>query len=408
MVRTIRIVIVGTAMVLLGAAGVVGALPASAADTTPTDQVPTLPSTYLDGYGWWNKIQQAPQGGQPLPSAACPASAVSSCTAGPPADGLYVVYDYEAVAPGAVTGPVNNAPTPPTLPPAPSTVPAPTVAQPHPLGPTAYGAVRFTVPDGAETELTLHIVSKQNTTPGGQDLSTAGIVFGCLVSTPGWAAAQNGRYDQAPKYDCSSANQGTISGDAVTFTFPSGMVQDGTLDVAIVGSGTQPFQMALDKPTDSSVVVTNADALASDVVTADAALPSPDATFEDPAAASIDTASVPLDTGLTSDVPLTADQSALPSVSVGGTRTRPQIAVNAGRIVNPFSPDASRADRIMAVAILLLMGTGLWWVGGLPMRGPRLLGSLGGGRTTEADDAVAPGGIGRFVRARTGRPPRLF
>jgi hypothetical protein len=81
--------------------------------------------------------------------------------------------------------------------------------------------------------------------------------------------------------------------------------------------------------------------------------------------------------------------------------------LNAGRIVNPFSPDASRADRMMAVGILLLMGTGLWWVGGMPLRGPRLLGSLGHGRATD-EPPVSNGGIGRFARLRTGRPPRLF
>jgi hypothetical protein len=315
---------------------------------------------------------------------------------------LYVVYDYEAVVPQTVTGPVNNVPAPPT-PTAPP--PAPSVSKPQPLGPMAYGAVRFAVPEGAETELTLHLLSKQNTTPGSVDPSV-GTLFGCLVSTPGWPAAQNGRYDQGPKWDCSTADQADFSGDAIVFNFPSSMVQNGAIDVAIIGAGTQPFQMSIDKPVDSSIVVTNADELLGDVALDEAAI-TDDATFEDPIAA-FDAGAETFDSSFTGEIAYSSDEGVLASVPAGASKPRPQVALNAGSIVNPFSPDASRAERIMAVAVLLIMGTGLWWVGGMPMRQPRLLGSLGNGRNDDAPVAASPGGIGRFARLRSGRPPRLF
>ena len=62
---------------------------------------------------------------------------------------------------------------------------------------------------------------------------------------------------------------------------------------------------------------------------------------------------------------------------------------------------------MMAVALLLALAGGLWWVGGKPVRAPRLLGSLGAGSDV-VDEPVATGGIGRFARQRAGRAPRLF
>jgi hypothetical protein len=63
----------------------------------------------------------------------------------------------------------------------------------------------------------------------------------------------------------------------------------------------------------------------------------------------------------------------------------------------------------MSAILLALLGAGLWWFGGREQRGPRLLGSLGGGAGGEA--ALAPvlvvGGIGRFARPRIGRPQPL-
>jgi hypothetical protein len=368
----------------------------------------TLPATYLDGYGWWSKAQQSPSGGQGVPAPACEDAETpvtsSECVVGPPPDGLYVAYDYEAVPnQTAVSGPISNAP----LPPSPGGAPEP----PKVLGPSAYGAVRFVVPDGAETQLTLEFLSKQSSTPGGQDPSV-GVVLGCAVTTPGWASIQNGRYDQAPGYDCSSADQADVVGDSLVFDFPARMVQNGILDVAVVGAGDRPFQMAFDKPVDASLAVTNAEELAS--TTEDVAYE--DVVVEDPLLAYDEALTeIPYESDFAGDVAFTTDEAMQPSPAAPVSRPRPEVALPAGRVRNPLGPDATRGQRIMAVGLLLAMGLALWWVGGRPVRGPQLLGSLGaGGAAPVAGDgpdeqqAEPVRGIGRFVRPRSGKPPRLF
>lgn len=385
----------------IGAAATMAAAQEATTDDAGTgsgeDVEVALPEAYLDGYAWWSKTQQSPAGGQGVPAETCTPTDVNQCPAGPPPDGIYVVYDYEAVAPTVVTGPINNLPTVP-VPEAPPGSPTPNVSPPRIAGPIAFGAVRFIVPDGAETELTLNVLSKSSTTPGGQDPSV-GKVFACLVASPGWAATQNGRYDQAPTYDCSSADEGDIVGDQVVFDFPSGMVQNGTLDVVIVGAGDRPFQMSFAAPKNESLQILNADALVEEIVD----YSEEDFTIEDPLTEF--TESTYVDTPLVGDVAYTSDDSVLALAPPIG-RPQPERAVTAGRFVNPFSPDASRGERVMAVALLMLTGGALWWVGGMPIRPPRLLGSLGNGRTTEVGPSTM-GGIGRFARPRSGRPPRL-
>ena len=359
-----------------------------------------LPQSYLDGYAWWNKSQQLPTGGQGVPAQSCQPTDTNQCPAGPPVDGLYVVYDYESMAPTAVTGPVGNLPTPP-VPPPPPEAPVPNSSAPRILGPTAFGAVRYIVPEGAETELSLTILSKSSTTPGGTDASL-GKLFACAVASPGWAAIQNGRYDQAPTYDCSSADEADLSGDQAIFQFPTGMVSSGLLDVVIVGAGDRPFQASFAAPTNESLRIVNAEALAEAFATAEE-----DIVIEDPLT-SFEAGS---DVGsFAGDIAYTSDDTLLPSIGPSVGTSRPQAgerAVPARNLVNPFSPDASRGERILAVSLLMAIGTALWWVGGIAPRGPRLLGSLGAG---SSDDAPVIGGrgIGRFIRPRSGRAPRLF
>jgi hypothetical protein len=133
-----------------------------------------------------------------------------------------------------------------------------------------------------------------------------------------------------------------------------------------------------------------------------------DFTFEDPRT-SFEAALAPLppDTGFVSDLSFAPAETGALAPSVPVARPLPRQAVQAGRVVNPFSPDASRGERIMAVAVLLGLGAGLFWVGGAPVRPPRLLGSLGAGQVVD-ETPVSKGGIGRFARPRHGTPPRLF
>lgn len=395
-----RLVRAVAALCLVGAAATAASVPAAGQEAEPTDDQLALPEVYLDGYGWWSKAQQNPAGGGnpglPVPDpTTCQSTDVNACPIGPPPDGIYIVYDYQAVAPTVVTGPVDNAPTPAI--PQPGS-PAPNISTPEVLGPIAFGAVRFIVPEGAETELTVPILSRNTSQPGGTD-PTVGKLFACISTMPGWAAIQNGRYDQGPTYDCTTADEGDVSGDSAVFQLSTAFVQGTTLDVVIVGAGERPFQMSLGPPTDASVTVLNASEVVSEELLAE------DFTFEDPLTTFEE--SLPEDAGFVSDLSFVPAETGSFAPSVPVARPLPRQAVQAGRIVNPFSPDASRGERMMAVALLLAMGAGLWWVGGAPVRPPRLLGSLGAGQIPD-ETPVAKGGIGRFARPRSGTPQRLF
>ena len=198
------------------------------------------------------------------------------------------------------------------------------------------------------------------------------------------------------------------------FDFPVGMIQNGFLDVAIVGTGERPFQMAVDKPTDASLIITNA---AEITPLEDVAVDEDLGALEDPVA-SYDEAltELPVDSSSYSgDIAYSTDEGQLPAV--GAPVVRPNIDTRHNAVPadvrNPLGPDASRGERMMAVGVLLAMGLALWWLGGRPVRRPQLLGSLGSGETVPVDGASddaaqSAGGIGRFIRARSGKPPRLY
>ena len=404
------------ALVVLSGGIAVGLPPAGQEAGEESSEEFQLPQAYLDGYGWFNKAQQVPTGGKPAPNPpSCPSSPASECGVGPPADGIYVVYDVDAVVPTTVTGPVANVPEVPigALPQAPS--PAPSVSStPQPLGPSAFGAVRFVVPEGADSQLTLKVLSRSTTTPGGTD-PTAGKLFACLVTTPGWLPAQNARYDEGPKYDCTTGAEGDLQADAVTFDVGPQFVQNGMVDVAIVPAGDvpnggQPFQMALGAPNDDALVILNAADLAEPLLDADFSFEDPALEFEDFSTESFTTedfSSGETFLGDDSYGSLTRVPVARPSVRA------PQVVTPAGSIINPFRPDASRGERLLAVGLLLAIAVALWWIGGQPTRAPRLLGSLGAAQAASATGpAMSPAahrGIGRFARARPEtKAPRLF
>jgi hypothetical protein len=293
--------------------------------------------------------------------------------------------------------------------------PEPAPAPPRTLGPTAFGAVRFSVPEGAEGQLTLQILSRQSSTPGNVDPGS-GPVLACMITSP-WDGIQNGRYDQAPSYDCSSAASGQVSGDQLVLDLPSGMISvSGTYDLAIVPTAQSgqasptPFTMSISAPSDASMIITNADEL---ITSSEEPLPEDFESFDPSAdfATTEDFATFDETSAGDFSTEFTADETFSPLAgSTSRPRgVRPQIAVPAGSIVaNPFSRDASRGQRIMAVGLLLALAAALFWVSGLTPRAPRLLGSMGGGHVNAAT-APRISGIGRFARPRgNARPNRLF
>jgi hypothetical protein len=388
----------GAAVALVRGAGVLfgvasAPLPAGGQEAPPDEFVyeepPASTTAELLQYGWWNKAQQSPAGGNPAPA-----------PPGAPADGLFVAYEP---AGGPVPTPVAGVPG--LVPVAPSPAPNPVV-----LGPEAFGAVRYAVPPGAEASLTLKFTPTSTTQPGGVN-PDAGTLTACPVSSA-WDPVQNGRYDAAPKYDCTIGVIGVFAGDTVSFSLAAAMATDGVFDIALVPSGTQPYKLALEAPTSSSMALTSVP---------ESELSSEEAFdaggFEDPAAAFLEEQAADGAFGVDDFGGISVDEFGSGDLSGGGFTTAPagagaaasrQVAVPAAVGRNPFRPDASRAERLMALSLLLLLAAALWWVGGKPVRAPRLLGSLGAGLPAVTDE-IRLGGIGRFARVRPNeRPPRLY
>jgi hypothetical protein len=139
---------------------------------------------------------------------------------------------------------------------------------------------------------------------------------------------------------------------------------------------------------------------------------------DEPPAIVDDTPPVDVTPALPSALPVT--EGNFPAVSVSTTTTipaRPRLRLNR-RVAAPAAvgfPGDGRAQRIMAVGLLMALGVAWWWVGGAEARSPKLLGSLGGkgdtavpGDDRESRTGQKMGGIGRFARLRSGRPRRLL
>ncbi|MGI8793716.1 MAG: hypothetical protein ACR2H3_11160 [Acidimicrobiales bacterium] len=346
------------------------------------------PEAFLLQYGWWNKAQQVP-GTSPVPK---PPNA--------PEDGLYIQYESTTSnAPTAVTGPVGGGlPTVPGAPPTP-TVPTGEVppVQQQALYPSAYAAVRYEAPEGAEGRLTLTLENRSSTTPYNVD-PLVGAVLACLATSP-WDSVQNGRFDTAPTYDCAAASSVTIAGDQLVFELPRNLQMGRTFDLVLVPVGEQPFAMSITRPNDDSFVITNPDELRG---------PVEEPVYEDlgpPLTETGETFFIPPETFTVDTTPLPT-----PSTTIApAPRPRP---TQAAPVLNPFRKDASRGERIAAVSLLLLIAAALWWFGGQPVRAPRLLGSLGAKQLALVPVGAAPrnapvGGIGRFARPRLGPAPKL-
>jgi hypothetical protein len=383
--RVTRIALRGTAVAVLVAAAVSGAAPVVGAQEAPT------PTVILDRYGWWSKAQAVPSTTPP----------VTAPTTGP--TGVTLLPPQPTPAPAQ-----GNVPTPPTAPsdglylasdPQPNDVAG--VTSDPAAGPTALGAVRYVVDEGADAvlKLTMNPV---------QDLPAGASILACQI-TGGWEAMQNGSYDRRPPYDCNTATTGVVEGDTVTFNLPAYLQHDpGAFDVALIPqSPQQPFQVGFSAPTERSLTITSDPLLDEALATDD--VPTDDSSYADL------TADSGTFTGVDDLSATSYADSFVPSAASTATpharppvRRRPQLAVPAGALRNPFRKDAGRGERLMAVSLLLLIAGALWWVGGAPARPPRLLGSLAGAPSAPVDD-VRMGGVGRFSRPRPpGRPPRRY
>lgn len=334
-------------------------------------------------YGYWTKAQTptSPNPSIPVP----PTIPVPPPEQVVPSGGMYVALATN-------TGTVN-----------PEAVPSPTE-------PAAVSALRFYVTPGSEVSLSLGLAEGQDADGPPQANHPAYVVDACTVNTEAlpWDPPEGaGRWEDRPTWDCDTTSAPSIvEEDGQRFSWELGTAfeaTEGIIDVVLVPRGVQdpedptrvdpvPFQLSFAPPDDQALLI----------------LSSPEE--EDP---TIDDTGGDFDFGgFGSDDTSFLDETAFGgdtgTTDTGGTPT------TLGRRPNlPFRPIAraplpldNRFDRILAVMLLFAIGGGLWWIGGSPARAPRLLGSLGGGASDRIDRTTF-GGVGRFSRPRSGRPPKL-
>lgn len=348
MTRTVVAVAVAAATVGLYAA------PASAVAVAPEDQ------------GWWSEAQQAPS----------PAPAV----------------------------PINQA-TGSNL-----------MIGNDPSGANAMAAVRYNVPgtidgepvDASTASGTLTLQVAANGTVG------TPVVEACPIISS-WQSAQGGEWAARPKYTCATSAKGAFNADATAVTFkltPNLQARPGVFDLAIVPdpANQTPFSVQFTAPGQGSLAVQASSGGATSGDGGAAGSPANDTGTGDLSSAGVpgDFSSAAPGLSVAPDgTPLPADTAVTAPGDAGassGTPTQTVVLASPARGLSD-----KRGQRAMGFVLLMLLGLALWWFGGQPVRKPRLLGSLGASAAGGEPEPVVTdsGGIGRFARPRSRRPPRL-
>ena len=342
-----------------------------------------------DDIGWWSRAQTptTPAGVPPPPTIpAPPPQAV-------PEGGLFVAM-----------GTYSDAPDP--------------AQPPSPVAPIAIAALRFTVPEGSEATLSLGLAEGYDADGPPQAPHPPFLVDACVPDTNAIAwdppAGANGRWEDRPIADCDSVSApSTVEEDGQRMSWEltsQFQVTEGVLDVILIPRGIPdpqnpakavgfPFGLAFSPPDEQALMTEGgveeeafgeggSDDFGFAIDEGDFG---GDLGFEDLSATGFGD-DFGVDTGFSDD-----------TVAGAGGRT--------GRRAQPVASVPAiddRIERVMAVAVLFALIVGLWWIGSEPVRAPRLLGSVGSGASvTLTPEGASRGGVGRFSRARSGRPPRL-
>ena len=323
-----------------------------------------------------------------------------------------------------------TSPLPPAVPVTP-TLPAPptgddgglTVAH-GPDGPTAIAAMYFTVQAPVDGTLYLEAAPKQKPGTGPSTSTTIddaphpdsivlppeAVVLACSALSA-WDGEVNGPWSKVPTWDAGNCVPGTVtSGKTAMFWTLKASMQDldDNYDIVLVPTGPPPPppEGAEAPPAQTTYMVNFASPGADTLVTE--ALPEEEPTTTTTTEPEVDPPptgpglggfSVPPPGGFTTP---TAALRTTPTSLVALRRPPATVRRTSLRL-----PD-TRRERIMAVSMLLAMAGALWWLGGSPTRGPRLIGAVAGRRPGQAA-AAGPllRGVGRFARPRGGRIPRL-
>lgn len=270
------------------------------------------------------------------------------------------------------------------------------VVQGEPGGANAIAALRWNLADG-ESSPVLTITSAD-----GSVVPPDALILACRAGTP-WTEASGAPLEEAPKVDCGTSVNGIVADDG-TITFSLGaLVTDSTLDIVLT-PGTTPddsgstFSLVFDRPGPDALATTQggADDTSFDSGGSFGAPPM------DPGSGSFSVPSSGTDAGSSFTAPSTdaapAAAPALPEenqVAIDATQGGPAAAQQAGA-----AGDRDQV-RTLGIGVLLLGGALAVWsfLSGSPT-------TAGTAPAAPAAGAV-PGGLGRFVRPRTGAPPSL-
>lgn len=284
--------------------------------------------------------------------------------------------------------PPVSSPVPPPAPPGPPTAEGGLQVAALPDGAFAIAAVRV---DEELTSITLRVA------PNGDANGMNAKLAACAASTP-WQPATAGSWEAKPVVACDVINGGgSVAGvraaDGLSWTFPvAPIVGDDKTDVVIVPLADSdlaegvaaPFQIVFMPPTQSDLVIA-------------APLAEPSAAPDDEASEELfnDVRAYEEFTSITDDVALSApvvrpaldDDDQAPLV--------PALAAT--------DTDDNGAQVFGALVVLLGLGV-LLWASRQPA--PPIVSLVHGGRSIPGD-APQLGGLGRFARARQGKPPPL-
>ena len=236
---------------------------------------------------------------------------------------------------------------------------------------SAIGAVAFDLsPDEFPDKVTLKI--------SGQSPPTMGVV--ACPTRGAFPVEQNGAWSHVPAYDCSTQSVAILNPDAGTVTFNglTAMVRGTRLSMVLLPG--QLDRVVFQKPTTSSVAVTNTGG--GPAYTGQRATPvtAPADTFTPPATGAAVTPEAPPVTEAPTTTPAPAPEVAAP---VAATRTA----------AAQEKKDDSTSNRIAAaIALLLVVGVFVW---------------IDRVRNLRAAVLAGARGIGRFTQDRTGPPPHL-
>lgn len=278
----------------------------------------------------------------------------------------------------------------------------------------AFGAVLYTMPEGATATLELTLSNAQGTPE----------LQACPTKSVAWKAGDNQPADSEPDYDCSLKHlRGLVSADGKTVTFlldDGAEVVPGMLSLAIVPipsdqipavggdlpvDSTQPFSVDIDKPSATSLTVTGGAPVTNDTsgdTTTDGTTTTShsggSSSTSSSGGASTGTAGgggnvpVPPDLGGQTTTQATNDSGTAPVVAPSDTTAAPQSAPAAAA-----APTTDNRAHNAALAMLVLIGLGIAGMSnGQLQRSPRL---LGGGRHAAGRGVGAGAAAGAAAQA---------